>query len=71
MHSAWENVGYCRNVGATGSGAVMRFYVYHRQFLSVCWIVCVWLRRLNLSMNCGKKPLLMAVCFMMDNSSFI
>ena len=37
-------------------------------FVVTC--LCVALRR-NLCTICGKEPLLMAVCFMMDNSSFL
>ena len=48
------------------------FFLWISTVVSFCVVTCLFVAlRLNLCMICGKKPLLMAVCFMMDNSSFL
>jgi hypothetical protein len=49
----------------------VRCFLWISTVVSFCVVTCLCVAlRLNLCMICGKKPLLMAVCFMMDNSSF-
>ena len=48
------------------------FFLWMSKVVSFCVVICLCVAlRLDLCMICGKKPLLMAACFMMGNSSFL